>query len=713
MTMFQRLFSTLALLSLAACGGGGGSAGGSGGGGGGTAGVTTMAVTVNPTTVTAAAPGTVTATITSATGAGVAGQVVQFSAQGGLGVFSAASALTDDKGNAVVTVRPASANTTGADSVVATSTVGGTKLTAQTGFQLTATNVTITSFTSDLGNAALAPYGQSVLTVVLSAAAQGTPVNVSLSSSCVTSGQATLTPGSATTTTGTATFTYRDNGCGANGRDTLQASIGGSASAAALTLTLTPPTVSSIAFVSATPATIYLRGSGYVENSNVIFQVRDTGGNGVRGQTVSINPTTLAGGLQVNGVSVASQFPLSAISDANGNVVVRVNSGTVPTPVRIRASLTLPSSLVVSTVSSTLAIAVGLPSQLNFSLSQGSRNIEGYDVDGTKNTYTIIASDRLGNPVPDGTAINFVSEGGQVQSIVFTATSNGLSSATAQFQTSQPRPADGRLTVLSYALGEKSFIDADGDNVYTASELFQDLGDPYLDTLYNGQIGSSASNQFILQTPKGSAACNSTPPSSLPASLQLDVSIPSRPTTCTGSWGTGYVRRGIETIFSTSSSRPMWGTSWPVGSALPTAQVCSGVTLIPPNSGPTFPAYSATGVPKQVVYYPVGGARLYGAGAAGVLSFFSSDANPVAFNPVAAGSTVSVSATTGLTVSVAGGSPVASTSSPTGVAVNYAFDPATSSGTVTINIRSPGGLTTSTSQFLAAGAIPAGYTACP
>ena len=115
MTMFQRLFSTLALLSLAACGGGGGSAGGSGGGGGGTAGVTTMAVTVNPTTVTAAAPGTVTATITSATGAGVAGQVVLFSAQGGLGVFSAASALTDDKGNAVVTVRPASANTTGAE----------------------------------------------------------------------------------------------------------------------------------------------------------------------------------------------------------------------------------------------------------------------------------------------------------------------------------------------------------------------------------------------------------------------------------------------------------------------------------------------------------------------------------------------------------------------------------------------------------------------
>ena len=59
----------------------------------------------------------------------------------------------------------------------------------------------------------------------------------------------------------------------------------------------------------------------------------------------------------------------------------------------------------------------GLPSQLNFSVSQATINIEGYKIQGTPNTYTVIASDRLGNPVPDGTAINFIAEGGQIQAI--------------------------------------------------------------------------------------------------------------------------------------------------------------------------------------------------------------------------------------------------------------------------------------------------------
>ena len=57
--------------------------------------------------------------------------------------------------------------------------------------------------------------------------------------------------------------------------------------------------------------------------------------------------------------------------------------------------------------------AAGLPSQINFSLSQTSLNIEGYNVDGTPNEYSVITSDRRGNPVPTGTRIYFTSEGGR------------------------------------------------------------------------------------------------------------------------------------------------------------------------------------------------------------------------------------------------------------------------------------------------------------
>jgi Bacterial Ig-like domain (group 1) len=723
MKTLMRLFSLLAVLAIVGCSGGGGSAGsspfgpgaggGTGGGGGGSGSTSpVISVAINPSTVTAAAPGAVRATVTTASGVGVPGQVVQFSSQSGLGSFSAQSALTDENGVASVTVKPTNASTAGADLVLASTTVGTNKLTAQAGFQLTATNVTIASFTSDVGAGALAPYGTTVLTVALSAGAQGTPVSVAVSSACVTAGQASLVPASATTSTGTATFTYRDNGCGATGKDTLQASVTGTTSTSPLQLTLTSPTVASIAFVSASPATIYLQGSGYVENSNVTFQVRDAAGNGVRGQTVLINPTTLAGGLLVGGAGNASQFPLSATSDANGNVIVRVNSGTVPTPVRIRASISV-NGTQISTVSSTLAIAVGLPSELNFSMSQRQINIEGYNRDGTANSYTLIASDRLGNPVPDGTAINFVTEGGQIQSIAFSATANGLSSATAQFQSSQPRPADGRITVLAYALGEKSFIDENGDNVFTAADTnqwFQDLGYPYLDTLYNGQYTSSPNNQFIVQTPTGSAVCN---PTAKPPSLGLDVSIPTRPNTCSGTWGGGYVRRAVETIFSTSSAFPSWGTSSFPGAAAPSGACPAGLSLIRPNSGASFPAYDATGTAQRRVYYPFGSAGLYGVSKVGVLSFLASDANPVAFNPVAAGSVISVTATTGLTATVAGGSPVPSSSAPTGVAVSYSFADGVTSGTITVSIVSPSGLGTAVSQSLSTGALPAGYSFCP
>ena len=721
MTLFKRFASICALLALAACGGGsdpgtpgfgsgggGGTGGGTGGGGTTTPKPPVISVTVAPSTVTAAAPGAVTATVTTAAGAGIPGQVVQFASQSGLGKFSATSALTDASGVASVTVTPASASTAGADSVVATTTVAGAVLSAATGFQLTATNVTITSFTSDLGSSALSSYGQATLTVQLSAGAQGSPVNVSVSSSCVTRGLATLTPAAVTTNTGTAAFTLRDNGCGADLRDTLQASVTGSNSIASLQLTLTPPTVASISFVSSDPDTIFLRGSGFVENSTVTFRVRDAAGNGVRGQTVLLEPTTLAGGLKVDDRS--SGFPISKLTDSSGNVVVRVNSGTVPTPVRIRASMTVGGS-VISTVSSTLAIAVGLPSQLNFSLSQNSRNIEGYDRDATSNSYTIIASDRLGNPVPDGTAINFVTEGGQVQAIRQTSTRDGLSQAIANFQTSSPRPLDGRVTVLAYSLGEKSFLDSNGDNIYTPSELFQDLGDPYLDRLFNGQY-ASAPNQFIEQTPPGTLACEA----STSPLLARDVSMPSRPNTCTQAWGRGYVRRSVETIFSTSTSRPLWGLALPGGAAVAPGNTCpSGLSLLRENSGSGFPAYDAAGSPALRTYFAFGSTGLYvGTGArTGVISFLAADANPFAYNPVAALSAVTVSATTGLGVTVAGGSPVPSTNSPTSVAVNYSFDAGFSSGTLTVTIRSPSGLATSISQFIAATDIPADFVACP
>ena len=719
MTM-QRLFAVLALLALGAlgaCGGGSGSAGsapfgpgGGGTGGGGTAAPAfSVAVSLSNQTVTAAQPATVSARVTAVDGTILSNQVVSFGTTAGLGAFSARSALTDGNGVATVTLSPASSTSVGADTVTASATIASTIFVGSVGFQLTATNVTISAFTTDVGAAPLAAYGSTQLTVTLAGTSSATPVNVTISSACVSQGRATLTPPTVSSATGTATFTFRDNGCGAfNTTDNLQASVTGTGATASRAVTLSAPTVSSIAFVSASPTEIFLRGSGLVENSNITFQVRDANGLGVPNQTVTLEPTTLAGGLLIDGGSV----PVTRISDANGNVIVRINAGTVPTPVRVRATLS-PSNI--STVSSSLAIAVGLPSQQNFSLSQRTLNIEGYDIDGTSNSYTVIASDRLGNPVPEGTAINFVAEGGQVQAIRFTVVANGLSSATANFQTSSPRPLDGRITVLAYSLGEESFLDTNGDNVFTTGEDFQDLGDVFLDRLFNGSF-SSTDDQFISLTISGTDPCRvATSPL-----LLLGVDAPSRAlstanvalNTCFTGWGRAYVRKAAQTVFSTSSARPGWRNApdpraLSVGSSIP----CRRTPLI--DQIGTTP-YNVNDTPNRVNFFELGdGAGIVFAnrGTTGSLSFLLADANPVALNPVAAGTTISASATAGLTVSPLG-TPVPSTLSPSGAALNYAFDNVTTSGTITITIRSPGGLGTVISQTIYRGAAPGTTSVC-
>ena len=713
--MLKRLVSLLLISFVAACGGGGGDAGtslfgtgsgtgtGTGTGGGTTSAAPTISLVLSSTTVTSATPANVTATVKDATGAGVAGQVVTFNTVGGLGTFSAPSALTDANGTAAVVLLTSSSSSSGADTVVARTTVNSSAVQATQGFQLTASNVTIASFTSDVGAGKLSAYGQANLSVKLAGATVGIPVSINIAAACVSTGKATLTPSAATTTTGVATFTYRDQGCGATTiADSLQASIVGTTATATLSFALSPPDVASITFTSANPTMVYLKGSGLNETSQVVFQVRDTAGNGLPNQTVELLASTLAGGLTVDGAApIDAASKLSKLSDSNGNVSVRVNSGTIPTPVRIKATLAGSS---ISTVSSSLSIAVGLPSQLNFSLSQATQNIEAYNIDGTSNTYTIIASDRLGNPVPDGTAINFITEAGQIQSTASTLVAGGLARTSVPFISSEPRPIDGRVTVLAYALGEESFLDQNGDNVYSAGEPFQDLGDIYQDRLFNG-VFDPATDQYLPLLIANSSICNSAFPTYTndPAGLLYrnprTIPIYSN-TTCDGIWGRAYVRRATETVFSTSVGRPLWNT-------LPVNLYDNGGC---PAKLKLITGYDAAGVLTTKDFYPVGQGGLFGLPGNGVLSFYASDANPVRHNPMAAGTTVSVAATDGIAASVPGGSPIPSTGSATFATVQYKFESA-SSGVLTISFTSPSGLKSSFSQFISANA--ATTSACP
>lgn len=409
-------------------------------------------------------------------------------------------------------------------------------------------------------------------------------------------------------------------------------------------------------------------------------------------------------------------MPVTKLTDSLGRVAVLVNSGTVPTPVGIKATLAG-----ATTVSSALSIAVGLPSQLNFSLSQTTLNIEGYDIDGVANSYSIIASDRLANPVPTGTSINFIAEGGQIEPSKTTALVGGLARATANFVSASPRPIDGRVTVLAYTLGEESFLDTNGNNIWDdpPDSQFQDLGSLFLSRLFINTY-QSATDQLIPLSIPGVGSSTPCVPVGTPL-LGLNVTIPTvGGSTCDGDWGRAYVRRAAETVFSTSTARPLWNSTPanlyanPGSASCPVAQ---DKTSVPGSSLNLIVGYNdvtaapiRAGIPLTLVS---GATTLYGMSKSSVVSFLLADNNPVRLNPMAAGTTVTVAGTDGLTVAVLGGSPVPSSLNPTFASVSVTFAPTVTDGSITMQIRSPSGVTTTVGLNVSQNSAPPGATDCP
>jgi len=404
--------------------------------------------------------------VRDAAGVGVPSVVVTFTTNTALGTLIPASgtALTDATGTATVGLTAASLTAAGAATLTATSQVGTTAVTGSIGYSVGAANVTITNFTFGVGGAGQPPlsaFGTTSVSVTVNS--NGVPVTspqtVTFSSPCAGSGKAVLTPSVLTGAGGVAIASYRDNGCG--GTDVVTASVSGIANASS-TLTVAAPTTGSIQFISATPTSITLKGTGGAgrqESSQVIFKVVDTGGNPIGGKNVDFSLSTSLGGITfANGLITSS-----AISDATtGQAVVTVNSGTISTPVRVLASTPgAVAGVTLTTQSDQLTITTGIPDQDSFSVSATKLNIEGLNFDGETTVLTARLSDHFSNPAPDGTAVNFIAEGGQMVSSCITV--NGACSAT--MTSAAFRPLNGRVTVLAFAVGEESFIDLDGDGL--------------------------------------------------------------------------------------------------------------------------------------------------------------------------------------------------------------------------------------------------------
>ncbi|MCC7684374.1 bacterial Ig-like domain (group 1) [Janthinobacterium sp. HH107] len=387
--------------------------------------------------LSSAMPLTAKALVTDLNGKPISDVLVAFSTDNTMAVMSPSvgTALTDATGTASVTLRPFSLSASGAATLRATTTANGAVASSQINYVLGATDLSAENMR--FSPASIPAYGTTNVTVDVMAGTSlytGSGQTVNFSSTCVQAGKASVTSG-VPVVNGKATAVFRDLGC--NDYDMVNATVAGSASMYHATLPIGRVAPASVQFSSVSPVgkSIVIQGQGGIartEMATLTFRVFDTFNKPLVGQEVTFS--LLNGpGMTLNKVKDTT--------DANGDVITTVNSGTTPTTFRVKASL----ASGISTLSDSILVTTGLPVQTAFSLSSVKSSVEGWSYDsplGTPaTTVTILLADQAGNPVPDGTPVVFQSNLGAIGSSSMGGCTTMNGGCSVDFRSQNPRVA--------------------------------------------------------------------------------------------------------------------------------------------------------------------------------------------------------------------------------------------------------------------------------
>lgn len=361
----------------------------------------------------------------------------------------------------------------------------------------------------EIEGSALSAGGTTLLTVTVvnNGALITDTVDVTFNSPCFAAGEALLTPQGSIpddqqnlniveTNNGQATIRYTANGCVGPDEVSATTTYGGGVISASSTLEVAADTVTSLSYIDATPQFITLKGTGGDETTTIRFRVRGSTGAPMKDVNVSFSLNTTAGGLKL--------VNESATSGSDGYISTTVQSGTVPTSVRITAT----TDDGISTQSSEVVVSTGLPDQNSMSIAASDIAPNSWSFNGVTSTITVNVADAFNNPAPDGTPVYFTTSGGAVNSACLVETSIENETAgqcSVTWQSQNPRPEfdqtftvdeanlrlicpdgnragtngsecrDGRLKVVATTIGNESFIDSNGNGLF----------DPDVDVFYN------------------------------------------------------------------------------------------------------------------------------------------------------------------------------------------------------------------------------------
>lgn len=433
-----------------------------------------------------------------------------------------AERLTDASGKVTYILSADSGNfgQAGTINLNAKTTLGGTDYTASStkNFQFGENKLALTLASSTSGALPVGSVAVLSTRVTNNGNLYSDPVNVSFNSACSAKNLAKL-DATVSTINGIATATYVGQGsagvCGQT--DTIVASIDSSTDSSARTqidIENKATTPVQIKGDKPSPTAICLAGGNCSSQSQIVFTVTDNTG------TAKANVPVDFSFAQITGMETVpadySLNPTSGTTNSDGKITVTVKAGSLPIPFRVQAQLH--DTPDVHITSDQIAVGTGYPDSDSFSPNPEVHSMDGaWNTDGIEDKITVRLGDHFNNPVPDGTVVTFITEGGTIMGSA--STSGGKTgscvtkdnSCVVTLISQAPRPNDGRVTVLAYVEGEESFSEAlnGGNGIFDQADLvgvtaqqdaatapsswqsaFEDLDEPYLDNDYSHTYNS-------------------------------------------------------------------------------------------------------------------------------------------------------------------------------------------------------------------------------
>lgn len=416
---------------------------------------------------------TISVTLTDNNNQPIAGELVTFTAD--IGQLEATSALTNDNGLASVSLL--SDGIIGAGVVIA-ALQENSDVSARMNYAIIAADTTTEGnirigYLDDNGDFTEGEVATSIANNTISAGGTlgvhvdlvdsnnqriNSPTPVTFTSNCVSNSNATIDE-TVITIRGKASATFEDINCaGVSGTDDVIVASINNTNIASQVISIQGEQLGSIEFVSSSPNTIVLKGSGGQETSTLTFLVKSEIGNVIPQQNVKFSLDTSVGGISLSRTE--------GLTNSQGLITTQVIAGTTPTVVRVTATATMTNSnTTIQTQSSELSINTGLPEQSSFTIAASILNPEASTI-GEKSVITAWLADSFNNPVADGTDINFTTEGGSIE-----ATCQTLGgSCSVEWTSTGALFDDHRSTILATASGHETFFDTNGNNTFDEND---------------------------------------------------------------------------------------------------------------------------------------------------------------------------------------------------------------------------------------------------